>query len=827
MVLLVVLATAAAAGALPADARHDDDAPSGSRDPTIAVHGGDAYVTWTERVNSQFRDVYFVKITGGELVGTPINITNGASFYPRPQIHVAGDNIYLLWEDRATRDGNDLMFFAKSNDGGESFSEPRTIPEDNRFIYRPFSIHQINDTVYLFGRNWDLDALQSSVFFVTSNDFGDTFSEPTALLSHEQYDQGIQVQVHDGTIYVLSDDRSDFDEKGSIYLRKILPDGTLTGPVDVNGGKTAVTRPQFAVSGEDVYVSWRDRVSEKGSYGMTERWYPAFTKSHDAGESFDDPIILESDPKSVDTVGMGGGYVFAHNSSVYVLWRSEYRDDTTQSFKTFLAQSHDRGRHFAAQQMPLNDKILEQGYILTRLDNNVLYHIAVTVKNPPLNDAAAYFSTSGLDVRSTPVDILKGVSTQIGWMPDFESSGSDVYFVAEGNDNQNCILYSYSSDGGKSFSDVVNISPNGTPKECLGVGEEIGSPKKQADLGVEIEDVRCSEDRAKGYILALRERDGSPICVTSSSYDAMLERRIIDGESFETLALSAARNYLLSHPEISTKIVGDSLELETYMTRYSIPPTFIIRGSFGTTSPVYDYDTSPLSHDVEITLVQNNKIHLATIDRVYPLLEPDMREEGHPGLGTIVSPTIKTILSPGDRLNDRGLVPLVITEVSQGGYPDTAHWTFQSIGHHGDGRDKSWGFLPDQYEVNETVDQEGNDAIDRWRSHGGVFVPAIQLNFPVICEGRERIEGKSGWHYTLPTRTDTSEVHFRSTDRGIYPDENGVYDIRFVSMFKPEVDLLPNMEVSINKTVLCPLEEPRNDATHAYYAHLQYRIAGD
>ena len=39
-----------------------------------------------------------------------------SSFYPRPQIHVAGDNAYLLWEDRATHDCNDQMFFANGVD---------------------------------------------------------------------------------------------------------------------------------------------------------------------------------------------------------------------------------------------------------------------------------------------------------------------------------------------------------------------------------------------------------------------------------------------------------------------------------------------------------------------------------------------------------------------------------------------------------------------------------------------------------------------------------------------------------------------------------------
>ncbi|HWP52469.1 MAG TPA: hypothetical protein VNK07_00250, partial [Candidatus Binatia bacterium] len=93
-----------------------------------------------------------------------------------------------------------------------------------------------------------------------------------------------------------------------------------------------------------------------------------------------------------------------------------------------------------------------------------------------------------------------------------------------------------------------------------------------------------------------------------------------------------------------------------------------------------------------------------------------------------------------------------------------------------------------------------------------------------LCNGEERIEGESGWHYALPTRTDTSMVYFRSTDKGIYPDKNGVYDIRFVSMFKTEVELPPNAQVITNKTILCPMEKTINDATHAYYTRLEFKI---
>lgn len=822
--LLIILIVSAAYGVISVDAHHDDSISRGSSDPKIAISGNDAYVVWVESVESKFSDVYFVKIADGKTLEEPVNITKGTSFYPHPQIHVSNNNVYLLWEDRLSENGNDRMFFAKSNDYGKTFSVPKSLLEDEQSFFRPSSIHQLNDVVYVFGSHYSRETQQSNIVFLQSYDFGDTFSEPTILFNHEQSDQEIQVQVHDDIIYILSDDRNDFDEKGSMYLRKILPDGTLTDLVNVNGGKTTVTYPQFAVFEDNIYVSWRDRVFEKGNYGITERWYPAFTKSHDGGKSFDDPIILDSDPQSIDTVGTEGDFVFAYGDSVYVLWKSEYYDGTTQSFKIYLAQSDNKGKDFLMEQVPLNDKILQHGYMITESENNTLYQMAITTKNSPFNDAAVYFSSMNSKTHTAPVDILKDVSTQIGWMPDFASNGNNIYFVTASNNNQNCILYSYSNDGGQSFSDVVNISPNGTTKMCLGIEDDISSPKQQMNLGVNIEDIRCNEERSKGYILVLRERDNNPICVTSSSYDAMLDRKIINMHSFETLALSAAKNYLLSHPKLSSSIVEDSLELEIYMTRHSIPPAFIIRGSFETMSPIYDNDTDPFSHTVEVTLVQNNKIHLASIDETYSLFESDLQEENNPRLKTIVSPTVKTILAPGDRIDNKGLIPLVITEVSQGGYDKTTHWTFQSIGYQAGNKGQQWGFLPDQFRIHETVDQDGNDAIDRERMPENFGIPAPLFIFPVMCEGDKRIEGESGWHYTLPTRTDTTEVNFRSTDKGIYPDENGVYNIEFVSMFKTETELPPNVVVLTNQTVLCPLENASNDATHAYYTKLKFKI---
>ncbi|QLH07177.1 hypothetical protein C5F50_08875 [Nitrosopumilus ureiphilus] len=800
---------------------HEDEQETRFSNPLVSVHNDKANIIWESYNQNSGSAIMFTQLSDGKTTIAPKDIATG-SFIGNIKILSQEQHIFVFYE-LSTRNGNAVpQFYVLISDDGKTFSEPKLILTVDDVYYGITSVEFVNEKLYVFGTMWTREENTSYAFYSVSDDFGNTFSEPSKLFNQGKVRQDIVTTTSNGVIYLLMDDEKDFDEKGSLYLRKILSDGTLTDIVNVNGGKTTVTYPQFAVSGENVYVSWRDRVHEKGNFGITERWYQVFTKSHDGGKTFDDVITFDSDPKSIDTVGTEGNFVFAHGNSVYVLWKSEYYDGETQSFKTYLAYSDNRGKDFTIESVPLNDELSQHGYMISKLDKNNFYQIGMTSKNPPFNDAAVYFTSRSLDADTIPVDILKDISTQIGWMPDFATNENNVYFVTEGNNDQSCILYSYSNDGGKSFSDVVNISPNGTPKTCLGIEDEITSPKHQTNLGTDIEDIRCNDDRTKGYILALRERDDQPICVTSASYDKLSEREIISDQSFETIAQSAAKNYLLSHPKISS-IVDDSLVLEIFMTRHSIPPAFVIRGSFETISPIYENDSDPFNHSVEITLVQNNKVHLALIDETYSLFESDLKEERHPRLDTIVSPTLKTILSPGDRINNKGLIPLIITEVSQGGYDKTTHWTFQSIGYQGDNRDERWGFLPDQYRITETVDEFGNDAIDRERMPENFGIPLPLFTFPVLC-GDERIEGESGWHYTLPTRNDTSMVYFRSTDKGIYPDDNGVYDIRFVSLFKPEVELQPNAKVITNETILCPLEKTSNDATHAYYTKLEFQI---
>ena len=66
----------------------DQEFRTDSMNPRISSVGEHVYVVWTEAKDSEFFDVYFRKITGGNLLDEPINLTQEKSFYPTLSIGI-------------------------------------------------------------------------------------------------------------------------------------------------------------------------------------------------------------------------------------------------------------------------------------------------------------------------------------------------------------------------------------------------------------------------------------------------------------------------------------------------------------------------------------------------------------------------------------------------------------------------------------------------------------------------------------------------------------------------------------------------------------------
>lgn len=812
-------------GLISADAHHDETISRGSDEPIITTFGDDLYVVWKESSDPQFWDVYFRKITGNTLE-EPINLTHGTSFYPRPQVLASENNVYVLWEDRQSPEGDDAVYFTKSNDSGKTFDKIKKLDptSGDQSIYRPRVMLESNDILYVFVSHWNKDTQQNNLIFLTSQDHGKTFSKPTVLFESGQWEDYVDFKVNDGIIYILADDQKNYDEIGGLNLRKIFPDGSLSDIISVNGGSTAVTTAQMAISENNVYVAWRA--------WENNRWHLAFAKSSDGGDTFEKPITLNSDPKSVDTVWSEGTHVFAHGDSVYVVWPEEYWDGTNQSFHTWIATSHNLGADFDAKIIPLDDLLYKYGQILTIQQDSNLYFIAMTTKNPPFNDAAIYFTTKNSDdTYAKPVDIFKDISVA-GGQPQVMSEGNNIHLVTDKRSDENCILYSFSNDGGKSFSKVVNLSPNGDDFQCIGVLPDISAPIKQIKSGTDIQNVQCQEDRTKGYILALRERDELPVCVTAKSYLSLLERNWILPDSLEKLALKAAEKFVISSTTFSVGGIKDSLKLDIANLRKTIPPVITINGEFESRHSGYgdqgDAPNGKFTHPITIEVAQTNKIHSAVIDGIWDEIAQKpvswVSKENLKGFHS--GPTSTMILTVGDKIVPSGMVPVTVTEISENVLDEITFWQFQPIGYNGDNRGMTWDFLPRDLETGwGFFDENGQNPWDNSKIPQDMYgIPADLHGYPVYC-GTEKIDGESGHPSYIPIKLGASTVYAKSGSRGILPDPNGIYTIKFVSLFKTTAELPGNVKIITNNTKLCPLEDIIEDATHAYYTKLVFKMS--
>jgi glutaredoxin len=150
----------------------------GSFAPQISSDGDNVYVVWYDTAPGS-PDIFFARSTDGGLTfSDPKNISENTGGSQIPQISSNGNNVYVVWEDTTTTDGNSDIFFARSTDGGLTFSDPKNISENTGNSVLP-QISIEGDNVYVV---WHDDTPGNfDIFFARSTNGGFTFSEPENL----------------------------------------------------------------------------------------------------------------------------------------------------------------------------------------------------------------------------------------------------------------------------------------------------------------------------------------------------------------------------------------------------------------------------------------------------------------------------------------------------------------------------------------------------------------------------------------------------------------------------------------------------------------------
>lgn len=320
----------------------------------VATSGGIIYVVWTDFRNDpngpgtgeDENDIYFAKsVDGGLTFSASVRVSDdnetGLNYAPKVATNSNG-NIYVVWHDN--RDGNWNVYFSKSTDGGVSFSTNVQVLNDPDTQYEADLAVDNQGNVYVTWNHLYTDVneiMDYDVYFAKSTDEGLSFGNSVKVSDGEdwQYKSSIKVGAS-GPVYVVWTDRRN-NGVADIYFAKSTDGGTtFSANLQVNSyTSNSQGYPELALDDdENIYVVWND----SRRYYTDECRDIYFSRSTNQGGSFEAGIrVNDVDiPKGIEY--LYPSLALKSGRKIYVSWW----DDRSGDLDVYLTGSYDGGGDF-------------------------------------------------------------------------------------------------------------------------------------------------------------------------------------------------------------------------------------------------------------------------------------------------------------------------------------------------------------------------------------------------------------------------------------------------------------------------------------------------
>lgn len=203
--------------------------------------------------------------------------------------------------------------------GAPTFLNPTTSPaifNDKEWIAADWHVASpFRDQVYVSWTRFIFNPtlgtyVQSPIFFARSSDGGQTFSDPQSIVSNVLYDQGSRVVVgYDGTVYVFWEGSTRLASLNSVWMVKSTDGGAnFSKPVAVADLQDILTPRSAAfrvnsfpaadiAPNSDLYVAWSSQTSDTGGPCATRtdigcHAAALYSKSIDGGATWGSPAPI-------------------------------------------------------------------------------------------------------------------------------------------------------------------------------------------------------------------------------------------------------------------------------------------------------------------------------------------------------------------------------------------------------------------------------------------------------------------------------------------------------------------------------------------------------
>jgi len=170
--------------------------------PTLALLDNNVYTAWSDGPFNNGEVNYRKSTDGGASFGNTINLSNDTGDSIRPEIAVSGSNIFIVWQNQATKGDN--VFFKRSTDRGSSFGDTINLSNSRGYSTNPEISVNNSSSVYTVWQNQVSNNTIHDIFFRGSTDGGASFGNIINLSNNQGDSTNPDIaSANDGRTYVV------------------------------------------------------------------------------------------------------------------------------------------------------------------------------------------------------------------------------------------------------------------------------------------------------------------------------------------------------------------------------------------------------------------------------------------------------------------------------------------------------------------------------------------------------------------------------------------------------------------------------------------------
>ena len=337
-------------------------------DADIHVVGNNVYVVWSDNSTGN-GDIYFKRsMDNGTIFAIASNIAknNGSSI--SPQIAAVGNNVYVVWSDNST--GNGDIYFKRSMDNGDNFDRRKFVIKNNGSSISP-QIAAVGNNVYVV---WsDNSTGNGDIYFKRSMDNGDNFDRRKFVSKNNGSSILPQIAAVGNNLYVVWSDNS--TGNGEIHFRGSTDNGTNFKTKNLSNNPGSSSEPRIVAYQNNVFVVWSDDSTGNGDIYMKI--------STDNANSFSTTKKLSRNNGSSISP-----QIAAVGNNVYVVWS----DNSTGNGDIYFKRSMDNGDNFRRIENLSKDQTRSSAPDINVLGKSNVYIVWVDTN---LNKKTILFRASG------------------------------------------------------------------------------------------------------------------------------------------------------------------------------------------------------------------------------------------------------------------------------------------------------------------------------------------------------------------------------------------------------------------------------------------------